>query len=134
MRVSDTIIGRQSKGHVARDPEESGIGESEILRTREPGHHKSRNPENQSGPSVREDRWQRIRYLQSLVHRSFDGKEIVQQEIAICDFPMRSEPFMMRTHVRGSRGIGVRQFEILDNKKLTTGGILKPRNATVPES
>jgi hypothetical protein len=32
----------------------------------------------------------------------FDGKEIVQQEIAIRDFPMRSESFMTRTRVRGS--------------------------------
>ena len=62
----------------------------------------------------------------------FDGKEIVQQEIVIHDFPMRSESFMTRTRVRRSRGFGVRQFGILDDKKLTTGGIAKSRNTTVP--
>ena len=62
----------------------------------------------------------------------FDGKEIAQQEIMIRDFPMRSEPFMTRTCVRRSRGVGVRQFGILDDKKLTTGGIAKTRNVTVP--
>jgi hypothetical protein len=60
-----------------------------------------------------------------------DDKEIVHQEIATRDFPMRSEPFMMKTRVRRSRGFGVRQFGILDDKKLTTGGIAKSRNATV---
>jgi hypothetical protein len=54
-----------------------------------------------------------------------DDKEIVHQEIATRDFPMRSEPFMMKTRVRRSRGFGVRQFGILDDKKLTTGGIAK---------
>jgi hypothetical protein len=57
--------------------------------------------------------------------RVFDGKEIVHQEIATCDFPMRSDPFMTRTRVRRSRGFGVRQFGILDDKKLMTGGIAK---------
>jgi hypothetical protein len=35
---------------VARDPEESGIGESEILRARETGLRKSQNPERKSKP------------------------------------------------------------------------------------
>jgi hypothetical protein len=96
------------------------------------GPHKSRNHENQSGSFVREDRWQRIRCLRSFVHRSFDGKEVVHQEIATRNFSMRSESFMMRTRVRRSRGFGVRQFGILDDKKLTTGGIAKSRNTTVP--
>jgi hypothetical protein len=56
---------------------------------------------------------------------SFDGKEVVHQENVTRDFSMRSEPFMMRTRVRRSRGFGVRQFGILDDKKLTTGGIAK---------
>jgi hypothetical protein len=41
----------QKPEHVARDPEESGIGESEILRARETGLRKSRNPESKSKPS-----------------------------------------------------------------------------------
>jgi hypothetical protein len=62
----------------------------------------------------------------------FNGKGIAHQEIATRDFPMRSEPFMTRTRVRRSRGFRVRQFVILDDKKLTTGGIAKSQNATVP--
>jgi hypothetical protein len=44
----------------------------------------------------------------SFVHMSFDGKEVVHQENVTRDFSMRSEPFMMRTRVRRSRGFGVR--------------------------
>jgi hypothetical protein len=55
----------------------------------------------------------------------FEGKEIVQQEIAIRDFPMRSEPFITRTRVRGSRGIGVRHFGFPAYKGITTGEVTK---------
>jgi hypothetical protein len=62
----------------------------------------------------------------------FEGKEIAQQEIAIRDFPMRSEPFITRTRVRGSRGIGVRHFGFPAYKGITTGEVAKSRNATGP--
>jgi hypothetical protein len=65
-------------------------------------------------------------------HRDFTigglgSREPLHIEIAMRDFPKRSEPFMTRTRVRRSRGIGVRQFGISDNKKLTTGETPKPR-------
>jgi hypothetical protein len=43
---------------------------------------------------------------------------MVQQEIAIRDFPMRSEPFISWTRVRGSRGIGVRHIGVSGVVKL----------------
>jgi hypothetical protein len=43
---------------------------------------------------------------------------MVQQEIAIRDFPMRSEPFISWTRVRGSRGVGVRHIGVSGVVKL----------------
>jgi hypothetical protein len=56
-------------------------------------------------------------------HRSFQGEEFVQQEIAIHDFPMRSEPFTSRTRVGGSRGVGVRHIGVFGVVKLMHNGI-----------
>jgi hypothetical protein len=55
----------------------------------------------------------------------FEGKEIVHQEIAIRDFPIRFEPFITRMRVRGSRGIGVRHFGFPAYKGITTGEVVK---------
>jgi hypothetical protein len=78
-------------GQVSGIGRKSPIGKSEFSRSREPGHHKSRNPENLSGPSVCEDRWKKVGRRRRFDHRSFDGEEIVQQEIAIRDFPIGSQ-------------------------------------------
>jgi hypothetical protein len=50
-------------------------------------------------------------------------------EIAISDFPTRSEPLIRRTRVRGSSGIGVRHFGVSEGRGIVTPGIAISRNA-----
>jgi hypothetical protein len=55
-------------------------------------------------------------------------------EIAISDFPKRSEPSIRRTRVRGSSGIGVRYFRISEDRGTVTPGIAISRNAISRQS
>jgi hypothetical protein len=54
-----------------------------------------------SGPPIGKDAWHEILARQSI--EVLEGKEIVQQEIAIRDFPTRSEPSVHTGQVSGIR-------------------------------
>jgi hypothetical protein len=59
---------------------------------------------------------------------------VLYVEIAISDFPKRSEPLISRTRVRGSSGIGVRHFGVSEDRGTVTPGIAISRNAISRQS
>jgi hypothetical protein len=65
------------------------------------GHHKPRNPESQSGPSIYKDRWQGIRRRRSIFHRRIEDSS--DKWFMHCEFTIREKPRSVGASCQHSR-------------------------------